>query len=92
MFNYHLFTADVKDRRDAIVHEVSSFTVSTCVKIVFIPNCDLGTPTSDGEITRDGLIWGLNINFIFKSLLFRILIPLQHSFELRMFHGGAHGY
>ena len=57
LFNCHLFTAEVKDHHDAIVHEVHS--LSHAAKSFSFPKYgDLRTPTGDDGRTPDGLIRG----------------------------------
>ena len=54
-FNCHLFTTEVKDRHDAIVHEVHSLSQHAAKSFSF-PKCDdLRTPTGDDGRTPDGL-------------------------------------
>ena len=59
-FNCHLFTTEVKDRHDAIVHEVHSLSQHAAKSFSF-PKCDdLRTP--------DGLIRGLNIKPLYLDV------------------------
>ena len=61
LFNCHFFTAEVKDRHDAIVHEVHSLSQQHAVKSFSFPKQgDLRSPTGDDGRTPDGLIRGLN--------------------------------
>ena len=54
LFNCKLFTDEVKDRRDAIVHEVHSLSQHAAKSFSFPKYGDLRTPTGDDGRTPDG--------------------------------------
>ena len=58
LFNCHLFTAEVKDHHDAIVHEVHSLSQHAAKSFSFPKYDELRSPTGDDGRTPDGLIRG----------------------------------
>ena len=59
---------EVKDRHDAIVHEVHSLSQHAAKSFSFPKYCDLRTPTGDDGRTPDGLIRGLNIKPLYLDV------------------------